>query len=204
METISIDLFYSLRPTEPSAGHAATSAGNTDQYSTREIEAVTTIQRFWRSRFPKLLVTRTFKQRPEAQAAAFFITLGEQKCAKVATRAILVSQGVNLHLKLATAQDTLCELRKRTIACVDDARVPIDQFDSLDDVLERLRRVDGMLRDATERMSREHLAGQIERGSLAELRKVLRDVESVVEKAEDEMRGGRVVVDSISEGCFKT
>lgn len=202
METISMDLFYSLRPTKSSAGHTATSASNTDQYSTREIEAVTTIQRFWRSRFPKLRVARTFKQRPEAQAAAFFITLGAQKCAKVATRAILVSQGVDLHLKLATAQDTLCELRKRTIACVDDARVPIDQFDSLDDVLKRLRHVDGMLRDATEIISTEHLAEQIERGSLAGLRKVLKDVESVVEKAEDEMRGGRVVVDSISESCF--
>ena len=197
-----MDFFYSLRPTEPPAGHTATSASNTDQYSTREIEAVTTIQRFWRSRFPKLRVTRTFKQSLEAQAAAFFITLGAQKCAKVATRAILVSQGVNLHLKLATAQDTLCGLRKRTIACVDDARVPIDQFDSLDDVLERLRHVDGMLRDATESMSNEHLAGQIERGSLAELRKMLRDVESVVEKAEDEMMSGREVVDRICEGCF--
>jgi hypothetical protein len=89
-----MDFFYSLRPTEPLAGHPATSASSTDQYSTREIEAVTTIQRFWRSRFPKLQVTRTFKQRPEAQAAAFFIALGAQECATVATRAILVSQGV--------------------------------------------------------------------------------------------------------------
>ena len=125
-----------------------------------------------------------------------------QECATVAMRAILVSQGVSLYLKLVTAQDTLCGLRKRTIACVDDARVPTDRFDSLDDVLERLHRVDGMLRDATEKMSREHLAGQIERGSPAELRNVLRDVESVVEKAVDEMRSGREVVDSIAEGCF--
>ncbi|OCL09185.1 hypothetical protein AOQ84DRAFT_221144 [Glonium stellatum] len=204
VETISMDFFYSLRPTEPLAGHPATSASNTDQYSTREIEAVTTIQRFWRSRFPKLRDTRTFKQTPEAQAAAIFIALGAQKCVTVATRAILVSQGVNLHLKLATAQNTLCELQKQTITCVNDARVPIDRFDLLDDVLERLRHVDGMLRDAAERMSREHLAGQIERGSLAELRKVFRDIESVVEKAEDEMRRGREVVGSVSEGCFQT
>jgi len=199
-----MDSFYSLRPTEPLTGHPATSASSTDQYSTREIEAVTTIQLFWRSRFPKLQATRTFKQRPEAQAAAFFIALGAQKCATVATRAILVSQGVSLYLKLATAQDTLCGLRKRTIACVDDARVPTDRFDSLDDVLERLHHVDDMLGNATEKMSREHLAGQIERGSLVELRKVLRDVESVVEKAEDEMRSGREVVDRICDGCFQT
>jgi hypothetical protein len=59
-----------------------------------------------------------------------------------------------------------------------------------------------MLRDSTKRMSREHLAGQIERASLAELREMLRDVESVVEKAEDEMRSGREVVDRICEDCF--
>jgi hypothetical protein len=91
--------------------------------------------------------------------------------------------------------------RKRTIACVDDPGVPTAWFESLDAVQELLRHIDVMLRDVTGRMSREHLARQIKGGILAEMRKVLMDMESVIEKVDDEMRRGREV-DSISKSCF--
>jgi hypothetical protein len=203
-ETITMDFLHLLRRIEPSAGDLATAASNGDRYSTCEIEAVTTIQRFWRSCYPKLRISRTFQDSPEAQAVAFFIALGAQKSATVATRAVLVSQGVHVYLRLATVQETLRDLQKQTITCVDNPRVPITWFESLDNIQERLRHIDGLLRDASQRMSKEHLAKQIEGGILTKLRRVFIDVEGVIERAEDEMRKGVEVVGSVSESPYVT
>ncbi|KAI9731582.1 MAG: hypothetical protein M1834_004702 [Cirrosporium novae-zelandiae] len=201
VKTVAMNLLCGMRPTEPHTGfHSSISTEPTEQYLKSEIEAVTKIQQFWRSRFSKLKAFRIFKQKPEAKAVAFFIALGAYKSTTLPIRVILVSQGVDLHLQLANAQKTLYELRKRIIAHTNDARLSIDRFDSLDEVLQRLPNIDDKLESAAEKMSRDHLTKQIERGNLAELQETLRDVEDIVNNVEDDMREENEVVNKISKG----
>lgn len=201
METVPLDSFHLLRPTEPPAGHLAAPASSGDQYSTREIEAATTIQQFWRYYFPKLRPTRAFREKPETRAAQFFIVLGVQTSATVAMRVVLVTQGVHVYLTLRTAQDALQDLRKRAIAYSNDGSVPVASFELLDSVQsEHLPSIDGLLSDASEKLSKGHLMEQIENGSPAELRNVLMDVERVVKKAGDRIMGVKRVFEKVKEG----
>lgn len=184
METVSLDSLNLLRPTGPSAGHLAASTSSDDQYPEHEIIK---IQKFWRFYFPKLQATRAFSERPEAKAAAFFIAIGAQTSATVAMRAVLVSRGVHVYLALATVRNTWDDLRKRAIACFNNPRMPDTLFDSLDRAREQLDCIEGLLGDASEKLSKDHLIGQIERGSLPELRKALKDIGMVVREVGDEM-----------------
>ena len=88
-------------------------------------------------------------------------------------------------------------LRKRAIASLEVVEVPIDHFESLDNALERLRKVDILLRASTERMSEEHLTKLIEPGSLSDLRKVMSEVNSFIEEINREMKRAGEIIDSV-------
>lgn len=206
--------FDQLRSNVPDAGDANASAADPSpststeapqqEYTAAETEAITRIQRSWRSCYRKIKDRRSYMQRPEARAIAHFISLGAQCPAtlsfidKVAFRALLISKGVLTSLKLADARDTLSKLHKDAMTCAEEVEISTELFASVDDVLHRNRDVETLLKNVEEKTSEEYLTDLVREGVLSVLETQMKDVEKTLVQAEELMLQARKMLDTVS------
>ena len=176
------------------------------EYTTAELEAITKIQRLWRSCHRKVKDRRSYMQLPEARAVARFIALGA-KCPatlsfvdRVALRGLLIAQGVAASLKLADVRGTLSKLQEDAMSCAEYVDISTQLFESVDEVLGRIRDVDALLGKAEEKMSEGYLEGLIKEGRASDLEKALNEVESVIANIEQSMLETRKMISTVSGG----
>lgn len=178
-----------------------------EQYSTVETEAMIKIQHLWRSCSLKIKRRRSYVSVPVCRATARLFYLGAQCPASVtsgdrkAITKLLVSQGVALSLRVDIARDLRSKLEKDADTCMLNVEISQGVDESVDDILCRNRDVKDLLEKAEEKMSDECLSGLIHLGLLSLLEKVMKDVDKIVAKAEDEMLEARKMIDGVSHNC---
>ncbi|KAL9066625.1 MAG: hypothetical protein Q9161_007455 [Pseudevernia consocians] len=178
-----------------------------EEYTKTEIEAAGKIQHVWRSCFRKIKNRRLYMLLPEAPLIAHFIALGAECPATftfidgVAFRDTLISEGVEMSLRLAVARDTLSRLQKDAMTCVEKVGFSTGLFESVDDVLHRNSQVEALLRKADEKMSDECMVGVVKMGVLTVLKEVMKTVEEIITQAEHDMLETRKKTDTVSRSC---
>ncbi|MCJ1458760.1 hypothetical protein MMC28_009134 [Mycoblastus sanguinarius] len=171
-------------------------ATTAEQYKPDEIRAIKLIQRFWRFWYPKLQRRQTYLQTPEAQAINHYIALGSANHAELSIRALLVSKGIDLYLKLANMRSSLFQHQKDVMSCTEIAELTIKSYESLDNALQQANGVDRSLKNATQNISDAHLTKLIMEGGLEKIQIVLEGVSDAIEDAENELwEIGKIVDD---------
>ncbi len=178
-----------------------------EEYTPAEMEAIMKFQRLWRTCSRKIKDRRSYMQLPEARAIAHFISLGAELPAtltfidSVAFRDALISKGVAMSLRLGVARDTLSNLQKDAMTCVDKVDINAGLFESIDDVLHRNGQTETLLKGADRKISDECIMGVVKMGVLAVMEKVMKDFEDIVTKAEQDLLETRKMLDSVSRNC---
>ena len=178
----------------PSTG---SSASITDEnYTQAETEAVGRIQKFWRSRIPKLKQHREYVQSPEAKAIGFFITLSSRRPTPIAFKALLVTRGVTLHLRFPKLREMIAEQHTIIMKSLMNTEIPDQLGEILDDALQLNTRVNETLMQAMDHMSEDCLlAGPS--SSEESLRDLFDSVENTIGEVERGIENVRKIVDEV-------
>lgn len=167
-----------------------------EKYAKVEIEAASRIQIFWRSIVPKFKLRQQYIMSPKAQAIQFYIDMGLRHSAPIELRALLVSRGVEAHLRLPILRDSITEQRKATMSCVIDGEISDQSSQILDNALQMISQLDHSLDTAVEGMSEGNLGKFLSRGMLSNVQgamkvmeKTIKDVEEGVVKVRDMITG---------------
>ena len=180
--------------------------GGHEQYSVAETDAVTRIQRLWRSCSSKIERRRSYVSTPEDRATARLFTLSTH-CPSTTTlgdrraiRKFLVLQGVSLSLRLLASQELLSSLQNDSMAFIENVEVSVGVFESVDIALGRNREAESLLNEAEGEMSDERLNEWVERG-LHYVEDSMEKVEAVLVKAESCLKESRDILDAMSDNC---
>lgn len=180
---------------ESTASKISSGLTTNENYTQGETEAICRIQKFWRSRIPKLKQHREYMRSPKAKAIEFFIRLSSRRAAPVAFKALLVTRGVTLHLKFPKLREMIAEQHNITMSCLINTEIPDQLSETLDDALQLNSQANETLKAATDHMSEEHLRVLTSEESL-------RDTLNFVEKAIGDIERGiervRRLIDEIS------
>ena len=162
----------------------SSSDSNTDEnYTLAETEAVRRIQKFWRSRIPKLKQHREYMQSPEAKVIGSFIALSSRRPTSIAIKALLVTRGVALYLRFPKLRESIAEQHKAIMSSIMKTEISDQLSGTLDEALRLNGQVNEKLKTAMDLMSEKRL------GAL-ESQESLRDTLDFVEKALEEIEGG--------------
>ena len=176
----------------------STNVGNsTGQPPDEESKAVEVIRRFWKARWPELQEHRRFMQTSLGKVVGELINLSTRLSAPLRTRALLVSDGVDIRLKLPLIEERLSETKKKTFTCIENVTVSAHASDAIGDCMDRLDSVDRRLKMAANQVSDDHFRVLIENRHLRRLEGVLVEVRDVLEELEDEMERIHGLVDGI-------
>lgn len=170
---------------------------NTDEnYTPAEIEAICRIQKFWRSRIPKLKQHREYMQSPEAKAIEYFIALSSHRPTPVVIKALLVTSGVALYLKFPKLRESIAEQHKAIMSSIMKTEIPDQLGETLDEALRLNGQSNEKLKTAMDHMSEERLEALLaSQESLRDtldlaIQESLRDTFDFVEKALGEIERG--------------
>lgn len=203
VKTMTIEYFRSLMlpsiitisSTNPTSN---TEAEKTEQYSATEINAIRKIQECWRSWIPRIKQHRLHMQTPEAQVVARFVSLSKQCSANLPTRKLLVSNGVAAQMDVVAKQLALSEQKKTAIACTEDLELPTESYESVDNILHHIGRLENSLKEAARIMSEEHMLRLIGEGNLSNLEDAVREVEGIIRDAEEGTLNVRRMIGDVS------
>jgi hypothetical protein len=193
LEAINIRSRIKSAPDSPPSG-----SENSEQYSTLEIEAAKRIQKFWRFRIPLLRALRLFRDSPRGRAIAFFTKLANTHCStlrhKLETRYTLLTEGVELCLKLAHLEGRIDESRICAMEYLRNKSMATSQLETLDDVISHIGEVDEVAKYVATAMSEAPLAKLLEGDQVNALQSHLRGLRRMIESA------GRDTAE-IKKGC---
>lgn len=164
-----------------------------ENYTQAENEAICRIQQFWRSRIPKLKQHREYMQSPDAKVIEFFITLSSRHPTPLSLRALLVTRGVTLHLRLPKLREMIAEQHQTIISCLMDTEIPDQLRETLDEALQLNSRLNETLKSAMDRMSEERLGALISeeslRNTLDSVEKEIGNIERGMDRAKNMIAG---------------
>ena len=180
---------------EVPTGMISSDLNTNDHYTQVETDAVCRIQRFWRSRIPKLKQHRAYMQTPEAKVIGFFMTLSSRRPTPTAFRALLLTRGVMLHLKFPEFREMMAEQHRTIMSCIMNTEIPDQLGEILDEALRLNSQVNETLKAAIDRMSEERLGALTSQDGL---RDTLDFVENAIGDVERGIQGARKMIDDVS------
>ena len=181
--------------------------GGQEQYSVAETDAVTRIQRLWRSCSSKIERRRSCVSTHEHRAIARLYnssthcptttTLGDRK----AIRKLLVLQGVSLSLRLLASQELLSSIQVDSMTCIENVEVSVGVFESIDIALGQNREAEALLNEAEREISDERLNELVTCGLLRDLEDSMEKAEAALVKAEGYLKESREILNAMSKKC---
>ena len=181
--------------------------GGQEHYSAAETDAVTRIQRLWRSCSSKIERRRSYVSTHEHRAIARLFNssthcpattaLGDQK----AIRKLLVLQGVSLSLRLLASQEILSNLQTDSMAFIENVEVSLGMLESVDIALGRSREAEALLNEAERELSDERLDELVKCGLLHNVEDSMEKAEAALVKAEKYLKESREILDALSNNC---
>lgn len=178
--------------------------GAQDQYSTTETEAITKIQRLWRSVTLKIKKRRSYASTPACRALARFFNLGAQ-CAdtinsgdRQAIRKLLLSHGVPLSVRLDNAKTSLKKSQEDAMTCLVNIEISQGVDESVDAILCHNRDAEALLDKAGEKMSDQCLIELVNQGMLSLLEVAFKAVEEIAAEVEQTMLETKKMLDTVS------
>lgn len=183
------------RPASESVAGKIFSVTSTDEkYTPAETEAISRIQRFWRSHIPTVKQHREYMRSSKAQAIQFYIDLSSRHSIPITSRAVLVSRGVAAHLRFPELRDLIAEQHKRTMSCLTNTEVPTQPNETLDDAVQSITRLNHLLKEAMDHMAEERLGLSMSEGNLQD---AMRLVERLVGDVERKVEEVKEIIDEI-------
>ena len=207
-----------LCPTKPSfdpPNQEHTSSSGEDSYSTLgnkamcytkwEIKAVTKIQQWWKRCLPKLAQRRRFLSSPKGQAYKSYAKLCAKHTTEPAIRRYLLSQGYVVYSKVITLQLSHSDQLEYILRLIDKANLTDDSsYEKMDELLGEARWLETILENEAEKMSTKTLSKLVERGVLAELRRVIGAVENTLKDVEKDLCPLTIGVSKLTVGRRKS
>lgn len=187
--------FMESSTSESAAGKVSTATSTDEEYTPAETEAISRIQRFWRSHIPKVKQHREYMRSPKGQAIQFYIDLSSQHSFPIRSKVVLVSRGVAARLRFPELRDLIAEQHKRTMSCLTNTETPTQLNETLDDAVQSITRLNHLLKEATDHMAEERL-GLLSMGE-GSLEDTMRLVERLIGDVEQEVEEVRIMIDEI-------
>ena len=157
-------------------------------YTTREFQALTKIQQWWKRCLPKLSQQKRFLSSPKGQALRYYTKLCAKCASDPAIREYLLSTGVVVYSKVITLQDLQSRQLEHVLRLIEDANLSHgSSYENMDAFLRETRQLGTVLGDQLKRMSAKSLLRHLERGNLAEIRKVIEAAETALSAAEKDL-----------------
>ena len=157
-------------------------------YTTREFQALTKIQQWWKRCLPKLSQQKRFLSSPKGQALRYYTKLCAKCASEPAIREYLLSTGVVVYSKVITLQDLQSRQLEHVLHLIEDANLSTGcSYENMDALLRETRRLGILLADQLKRMSAKSLLKHAERGDLAGIRKVIEGAETTLSAVEKDL-----------------
>ena len=162
----------------------------------RRLVAVERIQQFWRSQYPKLLERRAFLKTPVGRLYAHFLKICNQSAASKMMRYLFTGYGVGLHENIRSMSSTASELQQRAVNLL--ISLPQEQFEHVDEVIERVGGIEKSLENVAKTISMDRLEG-LARGDLCEAQRQFRNADSVLGEVASNMREATKMIKAIEK-----
>ena len=154
-------------------------------YTTKEFQALTKIQQWWKRCLPKLSQQKRFLSSPKGQALRYYTKLCAKCTSEPAIRDYLLSKGVTVYSKVITLQDSQSRQREQVLRLIEEANLSIgSSYENMDILLRETRQLGTVLEDQLKRMSATNLFKFVERGDLVGIRRVIEAAETALSAAE--------------------
>ncbi|KAL9124703.1 MAG: hypothetical protein Q9217_005994 [Psora testacea] len=154
-----------------------------DDSTAREKEAAWIIWKFWKERYPKLQLYRTWMEKPKAQVIARFIALSAKYTNNDAMKLVLIDFGVEVQLGLIALHPTVSNNHKKAMTLLDDMEASDPSYEVLGETFERLGYFDRILRAAADTMSPDNLKRLVDGGDASKVTAVFSEVEGDINSA---------------------
>ena len=162
-----------------------------------EERAAKIIQNFWRKSGPRFRARQAHLQTPLGKVITEFLALSASLSTPLTVRKAFFSRGVSIRQRLPRAREALDETRKKTLAYIENVDVSTTTSEAVNDVLDELDWIEGALRSAAQRVSREWLRDLIEEWDAGRLEEVLVEVEEALGEVEGRVKKADEIMESM-------
>lgn len=177
-----------------------------EEYTQTEMEKAVKLQQWWRAVFPCIASRRTSMSTSMGQAITRFVKLGGQfpndirSLDRTTIRRILHTDCIALSFRVTAARESLHKLQKDSMECVEHVELSQGGYESVDEILGRIREAESQVKKAAEMMDDDALALLVKGADPQQLERIVADVDDLLEKAEQAMLETRLDVDGIAKG----
>lgn len=154
------------------------------------------IQKFWRSRYPKILEKRTFFKTTVGKLYVRALEICKKSAASRMMRHLLTGYAVKLHETIHDSSSIVFELQQRAVKL--SISLPQEHFEHVDEVIERVSGIEELLENVAETISMSRLE-EVAGGELCETERLLRNADSALDGVASDIRKAVRMVEAIKE-----
>lgn len=154
-------------------------SNETEAQSSHRVNAAEKIQRFWRSHRPTLLARRTFLTTSVGRLYAAMLDICKQSTASKTIRYLLTGRGIGVIENIRSLSRSISELQGSAGKLATS--VLQEKFERVDELIERLSRIEESLEGAAKTVSMDRLE-ELAKGETGEAQRLFQSAESELEK----------------------
>ncbi|KAL8732005.1 MAG: hypothetical protein Q9181_004094 [Wetmoreana brouardii] len=185
VQTLSLESIHSTISRSRNPMQARSTVGAAEEYNESHIQAACKIQRFWRDVYPQVRQERNLMKTPQGRLVVQFRTICKQYSVSDDMRDLLTSKGFELHERHRIQSVAADKIQQRAVdlACT----LSQDQFETVNEVVDRLHDIKHVLDNLTADISVDRLQEMIQE-ELTNVQTIFRMVDDVLQKVESDLR----------------
>lgn len=185
VQTLSLESIHSTISRSRNPMQTQSTVGAAEEYDESHIQAARKIQRFWRYVYPQVRQERNLMKTPQGRLTVHFRTICKQYSVSEDMRDLLASKGFELHERHRIQSVAADEIQQRAVdqACT----LPQDQFETVNEVVDRIHDIKHALDNVAANISVDHLQ-ELMQEELTDVQTIFRMVDGVLQKVESDMR----------------